>query len=130
VGPFAKLDAAASYLGLSQSELRSRLAQGKTLAQIAKDRRKSVDGLVDALVKAAEDRIDAAVDAGKLTKSQAEDLKSGLKERMTDLVNGELRLRHRHGFFFAPGFRFRHPDLLPGGPRFDRDFWPRRGSSA
>jgi polyhydroxyalkanoate synthesis regulator phasin len=130
VGPFAKLDTAADYLGLSRTELRAKLAQGKTLAEIARSRGKSVDGLVDALVKSAEDKIDAAVDAGKLTKAQADDVKSGLRERMTDLVNGAFRLKRGPGSFFAPGFRFGHPDLLPGRPRFDRDFWPRRGASA
>ena len=125
--PFAKFEAAASYLGLSESELESRLAQGKTLAQIAKDRGKSVDGLVDALVKAAEDRIDAAVDSGKLTKSQADDLKSGLRERMTRIVNGEDFGFRR--FRFAPGFGLPKPDLFPPRSRFDHDFW-RPGRSA
>jgi predicted DNA-binding protein (UPF0251 family) len=128
-GPFAKLDAAASYLGLSQSELASQLSQGKTLAQIAKDRGKSVDGLVDALVKAAEKQIDAAVSSGKLTKSQGDDLKSELRERLTRVVNGDGLGFHR--FRFArPGFDFRRPDLFPAKPWFGHDFWaPRRPSA-
>jgi hypothetical protein len=128
-GPFAKLDAAASYLGVSQSELASRLAQGKTLAEIAKDRGKSVDGLVDALVKAAEKQIDAAVSSGKLTKSQGDDLKSGLRARLTRVVNGEGLGFHR--FRFArPGFDFRRPGLFPAKPWFGHDFWaPRRPSA-
>ena len=47
----------------------------------------------------AEKRLDAAVSAGKLTRAQADELADGLEERMTDLVNGELR---------TPGFGFRH----------------------
>jgi ribosomal protein S20 len=126
-GPFAaKFRAAASYLDLSESELESRLAQGKTLAQIAEDRGKSVHGLVDALVKAAERRIDAAVDRGNLTKSQADDLKSGLRDRTTRLVNGQAFGLHH---FFRPGFGFRRPGFLPARPPFWHDFWPRpRGS--
>jgi hypothetical protein len=126
--PFAKFEAAASYLGLSESELASRLAQGKTLAQIAKDRGRSADGLVDALVKAAEKQIDAAVDSGKLTKSQADDLKSGLQERMTRIVNGDD--------FGLRRFRFSAPGLCPRGDFFvpksgvRPDFWRRHGSSA
>jgi polyhydroxyalkanoate synthesis regulator phasin len=127
--PFAKFDAAPAYLGLSESELASRLAQGKTLAQIAKARGKSVDGLVDALVQAAEKRIDEAVANGRLTKSQADDLKSGLRERMTRIVNGE-DFGFRRFRFFAPGFGLPKPDLFPPRSRFDHDFWPRPGRSA
>ena len=126
-GPFAKLEAAASYLGLSESELGSRLAQGQTLAQIAKDRGKSVDGLIDALVKAAEKQIGAAVDSGKLTKSQGDDLKSGLRDRITRLVNGQGFGFHR---FRLPGSDFRRPDFAPRKPWYGRDFWVRPGPSA
>ena len=133
-GPFDKLSTAASYLGLSEAELRSQLAQGKTLAQIAKDRGKSVDGLVDALLKAADTKIDAAVKAGQLTQSQAEELKSGLRERVTDLVNGRFPFPHafrfgRPRFDFRFGFGFRAP-LVPMKPGSARDFWIPRGSSA
>src|SRR5829696_3222318 len=64
---FAGLDAAASYLGLTEEQLRAELAAGKTLAQVAKDKGKSVDGLVDAMVAHAEADIAAAVAAGRLT---------------------------------------------------------------
>jgi polyhydroxyalkanoate synthesis regulator phasin len=126
LGPFAKLDAAASYLGLSERELRSRLSDGKTLAEIAKAEGKTVDGLVDALVNAAEKQIDAAVDAGKLTESQGNELKSGLRERITRLVSAEFGFRR----FGLPGFRFREHGFLPDKPRFHHDFWFPRGSSA
>jgi len=128
----AKLDAAAKYLDLSEAELRSRLNDGKTLAQIAKDQGKTVDGLVNALVKDASDRIDAAVASGKLTKSQADDLEAGLKERMTDLVESKLRFAH-HVDFRAPGpaFRgFRRPDFMPDFRFRGFDRAPRRGQSA
>jgi predicted DNA-binding protein (UPF0251 family) len=126
LGPFEKLEAAASYLGLSERELRSRLSDGKTLAEIAKAEGKSVDGLVDALVNAAEKQIDAAVDAGKLSESQGNELKSGLPERMTRLVSAEFGFRR----FGLPGFRFRDHGFLPDKPRFRRDFWFPRSSSA
>lgn len=99
VGHFAALDAAADYLGLDASELRERLRDGDTLAAIAKAEGKPVDGLVRALLTDAEERLDDAVAAGKLTQAQADELAVGLEERMTDLVNGELR---------RSGFGFRH----------------------
>jgi ribosomal protein S20 len=124
LGPFAKFEAAATYLGLTESELRSRLSDGKTLAEIAKAEGESVDGLVDALVEAAEKQIDHAVDRGKLTESQAEKLKSGLRDRMERLVENDFFRSPR--FDFAPGFHHRFP---PAKPRLDRD-WFFRGPSA
>ena len=88
-GGFGVLDTAASYLGLSEDALRTAL-DGKTLAQVAKDRGKSVSGLVAALVAAEDKRIDEAVASGRLTKDQAASLKAGVEERMQALVNGEL----------------------------------------
>ena len=65
-GHFGNLEAAAAYLGLTEAELREELAD-KTLAQIAKDQGKSVDGLVKKLVAAAENAIDEAVQDGRIT---------------------------------------------------------------
>src|SRR6185437_12126293 len=41
-GFLGKIDAAASYLGVTEAQLRSELEGGKTLAQVAKDHGKSV----------------------------------------------------------------------------------------
>jgi hypothetical protein len=120
-GHFGKLDAAASYLGLSEAEVREQLADGKTLADIAKAEGKSVDGLVQALVKEGEERLDRAVADGKLTQAQADSLAEDLDERMTDLVNGDLPGR---GF----GHRFGGSDH-PFGGRFGPGRAP-RGSQA
>jgi outer membrane murein-binding lipoprotein Lpp len=103
--PFhAKLQAAAKYLGMSQSDLRKSLDSGKTLAQVARDRDKSVDGLVDALVADAETNLDGAVKAGRLTEAEKKEMLAGLKKRITDLVNGR--------FPRPPGPGFRH--IEPG----------------
>jgi hypothetical protein len=86
----ADLQAAASYLGMTQAQLRTALGSGKTLAQLAKARDKSVDGLVAAMVKAETASLDAAVKAGRLTDAQRDSIVAGLKNRITSLVNGEL----------------------------------------
>jgi hypothetical protein len=95
---FGGLDAAASYLGLTEAELRSQLESGKTLAQVAKDRGKSVDGLVQALYDAAKKRLDADVAAGRLTQAQEQSMLADLKQRITDLVNGKVGAPPRFGF--------------------------------
>ena len=96
------LDAAAAYLGMSEARLMSALDNGKTLAQVAKDRGKSVDGLVTALVTAAKAELAAAVDAGRLSDAQRDSIVSGLKPRITSLVNGERPPRPRDGGFGPP----------------------------
>jgi hypothetical protein len=99
---FGELDAAASYLGLTEDALETQLESGKSLAQVAKDRGKSVDGLIQALVDSATKRLDADVAAGRLTKAQEQQILSGLKQRITDFVNG---VRERgHDFRFDRGF--------------------------
>jgi hypothetical protein len=100
-GPFhAKLDAAAEYLDLTRAQLRERLEDGKTLAQVARDRDKSVDGLVDALVRRAEQKLEDAVEDRNMTEAEKREMLSGLRERITDLVNGRFpahppTFRHR-----------------------------------
>jgi urease accessory protein UreF len=97
-----ELDAAASYLGLTEEQLETQLENGKSLAQVANDRGKSVDGLIQALVDQATKRLDAAVAAGRLTKAQEQQILVGLKQRITDFVNG-IR-RRDHDFRFDRGF--------------------------
>ena len=94
------LSAAATYLGLTESELRTKLEGGKTLAQIANATDgKSAGGLVDALVTAAKKHIEADVTNGRLTRAQADQIESGLKQRITNRVNstGPPGGRHDRG---------------------------------
>jgi len=96
-GPFHhKFEAAADYLGMTRAELRKALQDGKTLAQVARDEGKSVDGLVDALVAEAERKLDRAVEEGDVTDAERDDMIAGLRERITDVVNGRFPPRfHR-----------------------------------
>jgi hypothetical protein len=105
-----KLEAAAKYLGMSQEALDKALQNGKTLAQVAKDQGKSVDGLVDALLAEHKAKIAQAVKNGKLTQKEADEFTAGLEKRLTDLVNG------------------RFPRFDRNGPRFHRFDGPRESS--
>jgi predicted DNA-binding protein (UPF0251 family) len=100
-GPFGGLDAAAGYLGLTDAQLHTQLESGKSLADVAKARNKSVDGLVQALVDSAKKKLDAAVSAGRLTQSQADSMLADLKSHVTAFVNGTEPQRPDGG----PGFR-------------------------
>ena len=100
---FADLDAAASYLGVTEAALRTELESGKTLAEVAEDKGKSVDGLVEAIVAAAKADLQDAVADGRLTDAQRDQIVATLEERITAKVNDELGLRG-HGFGPGPGF--------------------------
>jgi predicted XRE-type DNA-binding protein len=84
------LDAAATYLGLTEDALHAQLQAGKTLAQVAQAQGKSVQGLEDAIVADAKSHLDAAVAAGRITQAQATQMLADLKSRVDDLVNGKL----------------------------------------
>jgi hypothetical protein len=97
VGPSTSLhirgpgfDSAASYLGLTDAQLGTKLSAGKTLAEIAKAEGKSVDGLVAAMIADAKGHLAAEVAAGRLTEAQQQDILSTLEQHITDLVNGKL----------------------------------------
>jgi len=100
---FGHLDAAASYSGMPEAELRTQLAGGKTLAEVAKAKGKSVDGLVSALVADEKKELDAAVAAGRLTQKQEDMILESAEQRATDLVNGELAPRAHWRFGGPPG---------------------------
>jgi hypothetical protein len=118
----ADLGVASKYLGVTDAELRTELESGKTLATIAKDKGKSVDGLIGALVDSAKTRLDEAVKSGKLTKEQETEMLNGLKDRITDLVNGRFPAPPHGDRAFGDRFgdRFRgdrfRGDRFRGGP--------------
>lgn len=68
------LKAASTYLGLTHRQLATELRSGKSLAQIATAKSKSVDGLKEALLAALKQKVDAAVDAGRLDSARAQKL--------------------------------------------------------
>lgn len=108
IGPIGPgLDAAADYLGLTRAELGRRLTNGRSLADVARAEGKSVDGLKEAIVGAAEQDLAEAVRDGKLTDAQRDEMLRELQEHVGDLVAGRgPGPRGGHGFHregFGPG---------------------------
>lgn len=85
-GP-AGAPAVATYLGLTQAELRTQLQAGKTLAQIAQAQGKSVSGLEDVIYADAKTHLDAEVASGKITAAEAAQRLADLKSHLDDIVN-------------------------------------------
>ncbi|MFN2520546.1 MAG: hypothetical protein ABR525_05825 [Candidatus Limnocylindria bacterium] len=92
-GPGARVEgdpiaAAATYLGVTAADLRTKLTAGQTLAAVANGTSgKSRDGLIQALVADATAKIDQAQAAGTITADRATQEKADLTAEMTRLVD-------------------------------------------
>jgi polyhydroxyalkanoate synthesis regulator phasin len=99
-----KLSAAADYLGLTEAELRTKLNSGQTLAQIAKTQGKSVEGLKQAILADAKEKLDQLVEDGELTQAEADAMYERLQSHIDDLVqHAQLRFRFRDRMGPPPG---------------------------
>jgi hypothetical protein len=90
------LPVAAAYLDLTPVALRAELRSGKSLAQVATAKSKSVDGLESALLSALRSKVDAAKTAGKLDAVRADRLLQRAPQLVERLVNATPRARGRH----------------------------------
>jgi uncharacterized protein (DUF433 family) len=86
-------NAAAKEIGVSVADLKQARKDGKSIAQVAKDHNKSVDDVVNAIVKQATSDIDQAVKDGKLDSKKADQIKQKLPDRAKQLVNREPKQR-------------------------------------
>jgi hypothetical protein len=103
-GLFGRSEAAAGYVGITEAQLRTELEGGKSLAQVAKDHNKSVDGLINALFADAKGKLDDAVSAGRLTMARENEMLGVLKDRITNMVN-QAGTDEPHFRGSGPGFR-------------------------
>ena len=119
------IGAAASYLDLSRAQLRDRLESGKSLAQVARDRGKSVDGLKEAIENRVRAKLDRAVANRRLTESQRREILEHLDRRIDDIVERRgfrphLRRAPFRGHRGPPDVGgpppMGHPPLPPEGP--------------
>jgi hypothetical protein len=90
LGAAGSLDAAAEEIGIGTTELVSALRDGDTIADVARAHDVPVSDVVDAVVASEQVHLDQLVGDGRLTQAQADELSADLRERATDLVNGDL----------------------------------------
>ena len=84
----ANLSTAASAIGVTTDELRTALASGQSMADVAKSKNVDPQTVIDALVAESKKRLTDAVTAGKLTQAKADQLATEAQARITDMVNG------------------------------------------
>lgn len=100
-------EALTDVLGIEADALREALRGGSTIAEIAEANGVAVDDVVAALVAEATERIDAAVESGRLEAEKATERTEMIEERVTAHVKGE-----------HPSFG-RRPGMPPGEPSVD-----------
>jgi len=81
---FLDREAIAELLGIEREELRTRIRDGETIAEIAEAEGLDPQDVIDTLVEEAQANLD----------ERLERRSENLEERVTDLVNGELRDRN------------------------------------
>lgn len=84
-------------LGIDQAELREGMAAGQTLAEIAESQGVSQDDLVDALIADATERVDQAVENGRIDADAAAERLAGLEEKITERVTADPADRSARG---------------------------------
>ena len=86
-------------LGIDRETVRSGLAEGLTLGEIADANGSSAEELATALEEEMGERIDSALENGRIDEDRAVELREGIAERVDSIVNGESTFgwgRHRH----------------------------------
>ncbi|ABB14110.1 DUF2680 domain-containing protein [Carboxydothermus hydrogenoformans] len=100
------MDNVAKFLGIDVSTLINERHSGKTLAQIAKEKGKSEEELVNYLVEQKKAQINQLVKDGKLTQAQADQMLQNITERTKQMVNsvdlGPKGFGHHRGFGVTP----------------------------
>lgn len=83
----------ADALGITADELRTALQDGQSIADVAAAEGVDVQVVVDAMVAAAQTRVDEAVAAGRITQEEADTKLAELETRIAERVNtaGPLR---------------------------------------
>ena len=93
-------------LGLSAEEIRNGFRDGKSLADLAAEQGVSVDEVTAALTTGLEERLDGALEEGKIDEERADEIRERFEASVEDLVNGEFEHSHSHGH--GPGRRGFH----------------------
>lgn len=89
---FGRAGATLEELGLDPEVVREGLQNGMTLGEIAEANGSSADAVAEAIVEHMQERLDAAVEAGRIDEATATERAEAIEERADAIVNGEIEL--------------------------------------
>lgn len=96
-GGFAGGAELGDILGLENTEIREALADGSSLADLAEEQGVDSQDLVDAIVAATEERVNGAVENGRIDQEKADEILAGAEDKAESIVNGEFEGRRGPG---------------------------------
>ena len=114
-GKASGLDAAAKALGISTDDLTKALRDGKSIADVAKDKGVAEQKVIDAIVTAQKANIAQAVKDKKLTQAQADKITKDIDDHVKSMVEGKGLGRGGPGGFGGHGRGPGGPGGMPGG---------------
>ena len=82
-------------LGLDAEAIRDGIADGLNLGEIAEANGSSAEALADALTEQAEERLDDAVESGRIDEDRAAEIRAQIEERVDGIVNGDAEFGRR-----------------------------------
>lgn len=118
-----RAQATADLLGIDVEDLQAAFQQGQTLAEIAEANGVDVQTIIDAKVAEVTERLNAAVEAGRLTAAEADEKLAGLQAQVTTRVNEGGPDRSADGERPARGERGERGErpVRNGAPAADQD---------
>jgi len=90
--------AIAEKLGMTTAELRTALSEGKTIADIAKDKGVELADLVQIMMAPAVERMQQAVTDGRITQEQADEALKAMEEHMLQRLESGQMFLGKEGF--------------------------------
>ena len=85
-------------LDIDRDAVREGIQDGLTPGEIAEANGSSAEALTDALTDQMNERLDTAVENGRLDETEADEKRAEIAERVEDIVNGEIEFgRKGHG---------------------------------
>lgn len=109
--PMGVIGTLADLAGVDVSEIRSALEEGQTLAEVAQSYGVDPDALLEAALEEKTDRLEQAVEDGRLTQEQADAILEQAREHLAQVIEGSLPAFPRN--FHRPGLG----NGVPRGPR-------------
>jgi hypothetical protein len=114
------LSVVAGAIGISAGDLQTALSGGQTIAAVARAHGVDAAKVISAWTASENQEIDALAKAGRITQSQADQMKAMTQQRVTDMVNGTFRGGPHGGFRGGPGGPG-GPGLAPGSTQSSTD---------
>jgi len=88
---------AADKLGMTVDELVTQLRDGKTVAELAKEKSVDLQTIVDAVMTVRQEKLSQAVADGKITQKQADLMLEKMRDMIEDCLNGDMPMLGRGG---------------------------------